>query len=50
MDVKDRGRSDGAAEAGLSADTSKELLAVAGVFADMTHQAELEAMWKSFYC
>lgn len=50
MDVKDRGRSDGAAEAGFSAGTSKELLAVAGVFADMTHQAELEAMWKSFYC
>lgn len=44
MDVKDRGRCDGAAEAGLSAATSQELLTVAGVVTDMTRQTALEAI------
>lgn len=44
VDVKDRGRCDGAAEAGLSAAASKELLPVAGVLTDLTHQTALEAI------
>nr|XP_033489952.1 pleckstrin homology domain-containing family G member 7 isoform X2 [Epinephelus lanceolatus] len=44
VDVKDRGRCDGAAEAGLSAATSQELLTVAGVLTDMTRQTALEAI------
>lgn len=43
VDVKDRGRCDGAAEAGLSAAASQELLTVAGVFTDMSHPTALEA-------
>lgn len=40
MDVKDRGRCDNTAEAGLSAATSQELLTVAGVLTDIE-----EAIW-----
>lgn len=38
MDVKDRGRCDNTAEAGLSAAASQELLTVAGVLADLAHR------------
>lgn len=38
MDVKDRGRCDNTAEAGLSAAASQELLTVAGVLADLKHR------------
>ncbi len=43
VDVEDRGRYDGAAEAGLSAAASQELLTVAGVFTDLSHPTALEA-------
>lgn len=44
VDVKDRGRCNGAAEAGLSAASTQELRPVAGVFTDMTQQPTLEAI------
>ncbi|KAI3371451.1 hypothetical protein L3Q82_024048, partial [Scortum barcoo] len=41
VDVKDRGRCDCTAEAGLSAAASQELLTVAGVLTDMSHPTRI---------
>lgn len=41
VDVKDRGRCDSTAEAGLPAAAGQELLPVAGVFTDMTPRTQL---------